>query len=313
MTASPEAAPLPCADAATARDEPLVATASSAGHWLLVEHSQPWPRKALDASELAGDVREHLEAQLTSLPDAKLCLVRRPGRPAPDRPHVLYGTTRASGSWLYSLRLDRYADLCELDLAAALRGEAPPPGEPHAAPALLVCTHGRRDACCARYGRLLCEELHARAPAGWLWQSSHLGGHRFAPNAVALPEGLFFGRLHGEAAGTMLSEYLAGRIALEGYRGRSFHPKPVQAAEERVRRETGLRGFHDLRLTQLREQGERRWIVDLLAEVAGDTYRVEVEEVPGSEAFISCDADGPEPTSRYDAAAMTRIPGGEAG
>ena len=63
------------------------------------------------------------------------------------------------------------------------------PGEPLGHPLLLVCTHGIRDRCCARYGQELCRNLHGLAPDGWVWQASHVGGDRFAGNLVVLPEG----------------------------------------------------------------------------------------------------------------------------
>lgn len=55
---------------------------------------------------------------------------------------------------------------------------------------VLVCSHGRRDACCGRWGTLLHVELAAR-PLGdaRIWRCSHTGGHRFAPTAITLPDG----------------------------------------------------------------------------------------------------------------------------
>ena len=59
---------------------------------------------------------------------------------------------------------------------------------------VLVCTHGSRDACCATLGYPVYQTLRRKlAPemngAMRVWQSSHLGGHRFAPNIMDLPEG----------------------------------------------------------------------------------------------------------------------------
>ncbi len=59
---------------------------------------------------------------------------------------------------------------------------------------ILVCTHGSRDKCCASFGFPVYDELRYRyAPRlrGRLrvWQVSHLGGHRLAPNLIDMPEG----------------------------------------------------------------------------------------------------------------------------
>ncbi len=66
-----------------------------------------------------------------------------------------------------------------------------------------MCTHGRRDTCCGARGTDLVRALAddgrvggagAPAPRGGgagpevrLWRTSHTGGHRFAPTALALP------------------------------------------------------------------------------------------------------------------------------
>ena len=67
-------------------------------------------------------------------------------------------------------------------------------GSPHNRPLLLVCTHSKRDLCCAMYGRPLAAGLASNPNyAQAVWETSHLGGHRFAPTAVQLPTAGFMG------------------------------------------------------------------------------------------------------------------------
>ena len=59
---------------------------------------------------------------------------------------------------------------------------------------ILVCTHGAHDTCCGSIGYPVYDLLrhrYARAPGANLrvWRVSHLGGHRFAPNVLDMPEG----------------------------------------------------------------------------------------------------------------------------
>ena len=59
---------------------------------------------------------------------------------------------------------------------------------------ILVCTHGAHDVCCASFGYPIYQALRDRYARDAndslrVWQVSHLGGHRFAPNLVDLPEG----------------------------------------------------------------------------------------------------------------------------
>ena len=88
------------------------------------------------------------------------------------------------------LRLRSYDELLAVDLGAD--------GEPVVDPLVLVCGHGRRDACCARLGRPLYDALLPELAAESLWLSSHQGGHRFAPNLLWLPDGLLFGRVEAQ-------------------------------------------------------------------------------------------------------------------
>lgn len=130
-------------------------------------------------------------------------------------------------------------------------------------------------------------------------QASHIGGDRFAGNVVCVPEGLYFGRVGRADVDGLLAAYVEGRIELERYRGRSCYPFAVQAAELEVRRRTGLTGFTDLRLLSRSRAAVGGSLVELLAEVAGDRYEVEVAVELGAEAYLTCHAPAPRRARRF--------------
>jgi hypothetical protein len=278
-----------CADVSAAAREPLGATASRIEHWILVEYAGMWPRDPLDAAPFASGVRRHLEEHLAALPHGRLLLVKQPGRASLRRTRVFVARTAERGSSIRRIELPDIGSLTDLDFAGSLRGEHEPLGEAVDHPLLAVCTHGKRDRCCARLGQPLCMALHRRAPQGWLWQSSHVGGDRFAGNLVCLPEGLYFGRVARPEVDAILAAYRSGRIDLDHYRGRSCYPFPVQAAELAVRRELGLTGFWDLRLRRVQREADG-WSVELAADVSGLTARVEVTVERGEPAYLTCNA-----------------------
>ena len=106
-----------------------------------------------------------------------------PHSAAPSRP----GAAR-SRSWSRSRRRARGG-------ARAARRRDPPRRRATPTHAMwLVCTNGKRDACCARDGVPVARALAALRPDE-AWECSHLGGHRFAANVALLPEGLCFGRV----------------------------------------------------------------------------------------------------------------------
>ena len=278
-----------CAEEASARGEPLAGTASRITRWLLVEYGGAWPYEPLDATVFAGGLGDRIGARLRDAGSARLCLVKPLAGGRRDRVRVFYGTTPERGGRFRTLELESHGDLGDLDLPRMLSsGEGP--GEPLEHPLLLVCTHGVRDRCCARYGQELGRALGAIAPDGWAWQASHVGGDRFAANLVCFPEGLFFGRVGREDAGRVLAALLRGRIDLACFRGRSAYPFPVQAAELAVREQAGLTGFWDLRLAGQARVEDGAWEVELVAEVSGELHRLRVTREHGPPAFLTCRA-----------------------
>jgi hypothetical protein len=113
----------------------------------------------------------------------------------------------------------------------------------------LVCTNGARDQCCAIRGAAVVKALGA-ARLGAVYESSHLGGHRFAANLLVLPEGLCFGRLDVRSALALVDELDAGRLPLEHIRGRTSFTEEQQAAEILLRGELGLGGLDDVTLVE---------------------------------------------------------------
>ena len=105
-------------------------------------------------------------------------------------------------------------------------------------PTLFVCTHGRRDTCCARAGRdLLAGPLGA---VGTVWESSHQGGHRFAPVVLELTTGYQHGRVDSQSLRQIAAKAAQRRIHLPTARGRCTLPAAAQAVDLAVRERTGL-------------------------------------------------------------------------
>ena len=102
---------------------------------------------------------------------------------------------------------------------------------------MLVCTHGSRDKCCASMGFPVYEELRERqAPrlGGRMrvWQVSHLGGHRLAPNLVDLPSGRNWVRLRPEQVGSLVHRDRPPSVLEESYRGLVGLDSPYEMVAE---------------------------------------------------------------------------------
>jgi hypothetical protein len=265
-----------CADVSGGAGEPLGATASRIDHWILLEYRGLWSPDPLSGSMLDAAVKEHLTAQL-SRPRSRLLFVRRPRH---ERHGVVCytATTSERDPTLYRLELEVHEELVGLDLFGSDRGEQVD------GPLFAVCTHGKRDRCCARYGRPLYDALHDQIDPEWVWQCTHVGGDRFAGNLVCFPEGLYFGRVGLGDVLPLLDDYLSGRIYLDCYRGRSAYTMPVQAAERALRERTGLTGIDDVRLVMVEGSS-------VLFDAGGERHELEVTKVEGEPMYLTCDSD----------------------
>jgi len=211
-----------CADAARARADPLAGSAPPARRWLLLEHPGPWKIDAIAGSGIDADVLSDLVQRAGSA--TRILLVRRSGRidrRAPRR-WILAGLDSATltGPW----EDDR--DL--LDAADAMIATLPAPTEPPE-PVILVCTHGIHDVCCALRGRPVASSLASRWPE-LVWECTHIGGDRFAPNVVLLPDGFYYGNLDPDYAVATVQAHLAGTVLTDRLRGMAGFLPPVQAA-----------------------------------------------------------------------------------
>jgi hypothetical protein len=226
-----------CAEHSRAAGEPLAGTATRARRWLLVEHGGVWGRDAILDTRLPRAVRDRMLEWQGDDPLARVLLIRRPDRRRVAAATVFVARAGEEESSLSRVELESIDGLPAADLDA---------GTPLAGPLYLVCTHGRRDPCCARMGVPVYEALGAEAGVESVWQSSHLGGHRFAGNVLVLPDGLQLGRVRaGDVAG-VTAFVRADAIPLGFYRGRTIYEPAVQAAERALRERLGIASLADV-------------------------------------------------------------------
>lgn len=293
-----------CTLSSLAANEALAATAvENVATWLLIEQDGGWGKKGLDDAPMDDDVRAHL---LAAVAKANAAAPRSAQvRPQLVRQEASAGSARVEGVRLLVARAgaptervtlpDPRAAL-DIDVAAWLLGELPAAVVKDTRPLVLVCTHGKRDRCCAEHGLAFYRALAARWPSGEgetpdLWQSTHLGGHRFAATAVTLPDGYQYGRLSHADAPAFADAIEAGRLYdLATLRGRSTLSAPAQAADLHVRQLLGLVGPDDVSLTAMaRGPGNDCWNVTLAAAGASHAFTVERRWGPKS-VMNSCGA-----------------------
>jgi len=241
--------PQPCAESVPACASACASAPVTTRGWLLIEHAGPWP-----AFGYPSDLPPVLARTADRLLDAGVRpqLIRRTDRVGRRgdgvRAVFLAGGDAAGASWLERVDPEVLADRqASHRLSAAMfqTGRAPGLGR-SVGPLLLVCTHGRREVCCARFGRPVAVALAARF-GPLVWETTHVGGDEFAANLVLLPEGAYFGRLDPRRAVVVAERALAGELELDAYRGTAGRSAQAQAAEAHLRRTLDERSLAALR------------------------------------------------------------------
>jgi hypothetical protein len=201
----------------------MLGTAPPQDRVLLVHQPGPWGPRGLLESRCDPEVARRIDVAAANA-GMRLQAIRRPGKHEVGKPaggyQVGIADTRFGSAAITWWRTD---DLAEIAVELEAGWPTRPPADIDTAPLYLVCVHGRHDACCALRGRPVAEALE-RARPGRVWETTHLGGDRFAANLLVLPTGELYGRVTPDAvpgfadridAGEVVPGLMRGRIGME--------------------------------------------------------------------------------------------------
>ena len=187
-------------------------TAPRVDFWLLLEYPVMWDRDPIKTNTLPAGVRFWLDRTIVSLREQRryprVQMIRRS-----RTTQTGYSVYVAQSGELRHHAIHSYDELLDLDVCNTK-------GETITSNLYFVCTHGTRDKCCAKFGHRAWKVLNGLS-SDRVWQCSHLGGHRFAPNVLVLPQGRLYGRVHAEEAELFYRILEKDEIATNYLRGRS--------------------------------------------------------------------------------------------
>ncbi len=216
--------------------EPLYGTAVHVHTWFLLQYDGSWQAEAANHNDLPPHIQNWLNEQVNAVENGRLQFIRQ--QPKQDKLAFFIAIADDAAPRLYHFLLDTNDDLFSLDVPAIIAGDAVYNQFIRTEPLFLVCTNGKRDRCCAKFGAPVYQSLATQVDAD-AWQTTHLGGHRFSATGLVFPNGVSYGRLAPDAIADFVSTIQQGDIPLNHYRGRCCYTSAEQAAEYFLRQQTG--------------------------------------------------------------------------
>ena len=253
-TQLPENMKLPsCTLSAQQAGEDLIGTAGHYQTYVLIECPLPWPVKAFDSQHIPPALRQYVKAVKAERSVRFLCIHRGSASVSVQTAVLIYERINRPALKSFSEEVasgyeGREFQLDSLDQVVACletywqsdRAAFPEncQGQLIDQQDIFICTHGMRDKCCAQFGQPLFRAAQRSVAQGELparvWKVSHIGGHRFAPTAISLPDGRYYGRLTLTALKAIATR--SGPIAQlrSVYRGWGLLPQPLQVLEQQL-------------------------------------------------------------------------------
>lgn len=229
--------------------------------YCILELAKPWPAKIKKVEGLVQDLRHVLKSHKSE----DVCLLATPQLPWSSE---IEGPRLVLLRWTGETTLVQELPADTTALRSAL--SRPPQGEPKEL--YLVCTHGSRDPCCGLLGVPIYRRL-AEVTKRQVIQSSHLGGHRFAPVVASFPEWRFYGHVEVDDLEELDRSLSSGIPYLKGYRGFGRVKSELQLFEAAAWQDHNCKITH---LRKLEHQGSRL-TVEVQAGSETVVYRGEVE------------------------------------
>ncbi len=222
MDTSPKNKVFFCSTASRYYKEMLAGTAATYQSFILVEYNLPFPQKVTQTTIDAGWL-SRLQA-LAKEKKGKVVLIRNK--------HSTAGTSRVmfvdcAARRYFSLVADtKQLSLLDLEMHIYAAGTVW-----QTEPFFLVCTNGKKDKCCAKFGFPVFKFFEGMLGDTDVWECTHIGGDRFAANAVYLPFGIYYGRVTVEDIPEIIDQSLQNSIYQSNYRGistLSFYKQSVE-------------------------------------------------------------------------------------
>lgn len=284
-----------CSQLSLDNDSPLYGTAANAKVWIMLEYSGRWAARALGDNDLPGAVNDWLSTQAGAIPESRVVFIKQDSYQPQDTLYI--ARADADRQALYRIRFESFEELIAIDVAGVLAGEVS--AEIVTDPIVLVCTNGKRDQCCAKFGLPTYQAL-AQKMGRNVWQVTHIGGHRYAPTLAVFPAGIYYGHIFAEQTDALVEAVTDHQVLLPHYRGRIFQSGPINAADYWLRKETGTLAESGLTVEGSTEGDSAEIQTIRFSDTANTLHSLTIEVGKTEPELASCNKPKFKPAPRYN-------------
>lgn len=274
--------------------EDLYATTPHMERFVLIEYNHAWEEKAFENSKLISEsTKQYLNKCIENRIFSRLFLIKNKSS-AQAVIRIFLVDNRQQAPYYKQIKIAHYEQLQNLDFKVLFEDPAGKKQDPF----YLVCTHGKVDMCCSKFGLPILKKLEEFSAD--VWQVTHVTGDRFAPNVVQVPYGHYYGHLKMEEMEQFYAALINNKIYSPKYRGRSCHSKPAQAAEHFLRNHTGDYHPDMLILEESFPTVSDTHTFGFLDKRSGDTYHVSIRAALSQQTyFMNCKAEEKKPVDVF--------------
>jgi hypothetical protein len=221
-------------------NELSIGSAANHENLILIECNEPWSSKPIRDSSLPDVVKSYL-ADYVSKKGNKALLIKSEDRRAQIT--VFFVKTTPDYCRQYRFSIKSYLDILEIDISD------PKPEFVDNTPQIFVCTNGKKDKCCSKFGFPAYKNLviNNNDLGIGIWQCTHFGGDRFAPTLLLTPYGYYYSRVDVIYPSEFLVKIKNKIIALDNLRGKCTYNSFAQAGEFYIRKSYNILEFEGLK------------------------------------------------------------------
>ena len=204
---------------------------------VLIELPLPWPKPVFTHSDLKG-----LESLIHTSMGLTRVLACQPRSDEQNTTVTIFSKEDATfDRWVFELESkDSLMELIETLISSKPEKITASEQIKENKEAVLLCTQGSHDICCGSRGTRLANQIEEQASKIDLFKVSHLGGHRFSPTVMTMPDGRMWAGLDLETIFSILEKKIEVKKVAKLCRGWIGAAKgPEQIAEIEIFKQTG--------------------------------------------------------------------------